>query len=149
MTRQSDPLRRAGAERGVGRRRDADADAGKTENPRIVFLAGEIMRALARGVADVAEHEEIAERGAGEAREIGRLAGPQAVHEASGGIGRRGVLHARVIDRVGERRIDWHGAVGRERDKALRQIDIVSGERRADFAFGNVAIERPVERLIG
>ena len=54
--------------RGVGARGDRNADAGKTKNPGIGRLAEQIACALARGVADVAKDEKIADRGAGEAR---------------------------------------------------------------------------------
>ena len=91
----ADALRRGDAERGIGRRGDADSDAGKTQDPGIVCLAGEITRAFARGVTDVAEDEQIADRGAGKAREIGRLAGPQPADKTPGGLGGRVVLDRR------------------------------------------------------
>ena len=45
-------------------------------------------------------------------------------------------------------RIDGDAAIGRERDKALRKIDIAGCQRSADFALRHTSIETAVERLI-
>ena len=133
---------------GVGRGGDGDADAGETENPRIVVLAREIVRALARGIADIAEHKEIAERGAGEACQIGGFAGPQSVDKSACGVADGRLLHAGVLHLGRQGRIDGDAAIGRERDKALRKADIARGQCSADFALRHIPVEAAIERLI-
>ena len=133
---------------GVGGGGDGDADAGETENPRIVVLAHEIVRALARGIADIAEHNEIAERGPGEACQVGGFAGPQSVDKSACGVADGRLLHAGVLHLGRQGRIDGDAAIRRERDKALRKADIARGQCSADFALRHIPIEAAVERLI-
>ena len=133
---------------GVGGGGDGDADAGETENPRIVVLAHEIVRALAGRIADVAEHKEIAESGAREARQVGGLAGPQSMNKSACGVADGRLLHAGVLHLGRQGRIDGDAAIGRERDKALRKTDIARGQCSADFAFRHIPVEAAVERLI-
>ena len=133
--RQTDPRRRRGANRNICRSGDRDADAGKAENPWIGRLAGQVARALARGVADIAEHEEIADRRAGKACTIDRLAGPKPLHKSSRRAGNRARFHLRLLDLIGQRRIDGDAAIGSKLDKALRQVIVARGKRRADFAL--------------
>ena len=42
-------------------------------------------------------------------------------------------------------RIDGDAAIGREIEKALREIDVICGKRLADFALGNGLTEHAVE----
>ena len=74
--RDPDPLGHGRAQARISGGGDRDAGAGKAENPWIVLPACQIARAFARGVADVAEDEQIAKSGAGKAGKIGRFAGP-------------------------------------------------------------------------
>ena len=146
--RQTDPRRRRGSNRNICRSSDRYADAGEAENPWIGGLAAQIARALAGGVADIAEDEEIADRGAGKARAVDRLAGPQALHKPSRRAGNRVRLHLRLLDLVGQRRIDADAAIGRKLDKTLRQIHIARAKRRADFALRDVPVENAIKRPI-
>ena len=59
------------------------------------------------------------------------------------------MFHRGVADVFGQRRVDRYGAVGRKLDKALGEIDIVGGKRRADLALGDIAIEASRQRLVG
>ena len=100
-------------------------------------MAAQIAGALARGIADVAEHKQIADRGAGQAGDVGRFAGPQAVGEPPGGLRDRSGFRLRLFHPVGEMRVDGDTALGRQLKKALRQIDVACRERGIDLALGN------------
>ncbi len=91
---------------------------------------------------------EIAERGAGEACQIGGFAGPQSVDKSAGGVADGRLLHAGVLHLGRQGRIDGDAAIGRKRDKALRKVDIARGQCGADFALRHIPIEAAVERLI-
>src|SRR5262249_38328204 len=144
--RQADPLRRTKTDRHVSTRSDGDTDTGETENPRIGRLAEQVVRALARRVADIAEDEEIPNSSAGEARQVGGLAAPKSFHEAAGGVSRRSRVRLRLFHLVGERRVDGDLALGRKVEEALRQVEIAGGERRTDFALRDRAAQDIVER---
>jgi hypothetical protein len=78
-------------------------------------------RAFAQSVADIAEHEQVAERGAREAHEIVRLAGDETAREAAG-FGRRTVL---CLD--GD--FDPFGKIGGDRNLPIaREFDKTFGE---------------------
>ena len=83
--RQPEPRRRRRADRGVGAGGDRDADHGETQDQLVVVLAADVAAAFAHRVADIAEHEQIAQRGAGQPGHVLRLAGDQAAGKASGG----------------------------------------------------------------
>jgi len=71
------------------------------------------------------------------------------VHKTPGG-GRHGaVFLAGLPHCVGQIRIAYNVTLGRKRDKALSKIDVARGERRADFALRDFAIERARQRTIG
>ena len=82
------------------------------------------------------------------ARSVG-LAAPKSFHKAAGGVRRRRRIRLRLFHLVGECGIEREPALGRKVEKALRQVDIAGGERRADFAFRNGATKYIVERLVG
>ena len=145
---QTDPRRRRGSNRNICGGSDRYADAGEAENPWIGGLAGQVTRALARGVADIAKDEEIADRRAGKACAVDRLAGPKSLHKSSRRTGDRTRFHLRLLDLTGQRRIDGDAAIGGKLDKALRQIRIARGKRRADFALGDVSAENAIQRPI-
>src|SRR5208282_6324810 len=147
--REPDPRRRTDAERSIRPCRNSEPDTGEPKNPRVGVLASEVARALARSIPDVAEHEEIAERGAGEACKIDRFASPQALHKSTSGIGNRGGLCIRLRYLVDQRRVDADAAIGRKLEEALRKVRIASGEGRLDFALRDALVERAVERLVG
>ena len=70
------------------------------------------------------------------------------MHETTGGGRHRRLLLAGLAHVVGQRRIDCDVAIRRKRHKALREIDIARGKRRANFAFRHVAIEGARQRTI-
>jgi hypothetical protein len=107
------------------------------------------VRAFARGIADVAEDEEIAESGPREACKVGGLAGPQSMDKSACGVADGGLLHAGVLHLGRQSRIDGDAAIGRERDKALREIDIARRQCSPDFMLRHIPIEAAIERLIG
>ncbi len=106
-------------------------------------------RAFAHRVADVAEHEQVAERGAGQPDEIVRLAGDEALGEVAGCA--RGWRPARIglLDLGDQRRIDRHLLVARKIEEAVGEIDVVGRERGLDFARGDIGIRTSGERVIG
>ncbi len=107
------------------------------------------MRALAHGVAHVAEHEEVAERGAGETHHVVGLAGDQSAGEMPDIA--RGARPGRI------RRPDVLGEVGPQRDTALTrefgktvgEIDVVGRERGFDFPLGHRRAEALVDHTVG
>ena len=138
---------RAGAaapKRRVGARRDRDADAGETQDQFIGLLASGEALALAHRVADIAEDEKIAERGARERRHVVRFAGDEAAREtfrlvARGGGLRGGRIH---LLRPGAGSIATLRSA-RKVDETLREIRIVGGKRRLDFAPATPASNCP------
>ena len=147
--RDTDTFRRRCAKARIGDGGDRYADAGKSENPRIVLLARQVARAFARGIADIAKHKQIAKSGAGKAGEIRRFAGPQAMHEAAGRVGKRMLIRIGFVHFARKRRIDRHVALGREIDKALCQIDVAGGKRIADLTLGDITVKACGKRLVG
>ena len=80
----------------------------------------------------------------------------KSVHKPPGGVRRRRRVGPRLLDLVGQRRIDLDAALGRQIEKALREIDVAGRQRSADFmlrnALGKDVIERPVadrHRIVG
>ncbi len=118
------------------------------KNPWIVSLPGQIAHAFTGAVANIAEHEKIAECRAGKTCKVGRFTGPQTFDEAAGGSCSRVRSVTRLLHTVGKRRINGDTAVDREVKEALRQIGIAFGKCRTDFTFGDVAVEYPIKRLI-
>ena len=57
-------------------------------------------------------------------------------------------MHAGVLHLGRQGRIDGDAAIGRERDKALREIDIARRQCSADFVLRHIPIEAAIERLI-
>ncbi|HWX83869.1 MAG TPA: hypothetical protein VNZ48_09750 [Xanthobacteraceae bacterium] len=49
---------------------------------------------------------------------------------------------------IGQSRIEGDTAIGRKLDKALRQIIVAGGKRRADFALGDAPVEDAIERPV-
>ena len=134
--------------RNVGGGGDRDADAGEAENPWIGRLAGQVARALARGVADIAKDEEIADRGAGKACAIDRLAGPKSLHKSPGRTGDRAAFTCACLTSSASA-----GSMATLRSAAsstklcARSVS-PGGKRRADFALGNVSVKNAIERPI-
>ena len=93
------------------------------------------MNAFAQYVAHVAEHEQIAGRGAGEARQIVGRAGDEAVTEAHGGADdlRAGAVGG--IDACRQFRIDRDAAIAREFEEARGIPARLAGERVRDFGL--------------
>ena len=132
-----------GAHRGIGAGGDRDADAGKTEDQPVGLLPLREPAAFAHRVADIAEHEQVAERGAGEADEIVRLTRDQAARESCRPWRPR-VFSALTASSTfcDELRIDRDLPVEREVDEALREFGILRRQRRLDFARRDRGVER-------
>ena len=66
--REPDAGRRRRAEARIGPGRDHDADAGQAQHQLVGRAATDVAAALAHRIANIAEHEQVAECGAGKAR---------------------------------------------------------------------------------
>ena len=106
-------------------------------------------RALAQRVADIAEHEEIAERRSCQPDKVVGLAGDQAARKAPGIVRHRIGVIVRRLDLVGERRIEHHAAVLRQLGEALRQIGVIGRKRLLNLGSGNRRIELLRQRAVG
>ncbi len=121
-------------------------------SPRISLvglLPGREPRALAHRVADVAEHEQIADRGAGEPDGILRLAGNETAREAfeiARGAGR--VSHG-LFDLLGEFGLDLHVLRTRQFEEAAGKVGVIGRERVLDLALGDRRVEALGDRPVG
>ena len=139
--RQTDARRRSGAERGIGAGGDRQTDAGQPQHQFIGRLAQRHAPALAHRVANIAEHKQIAERGAGQTRHVIGLAGRQTEREALRRMLGGCRFRHRDVHFFGQRRIERHMALGGKLDEALGQIGVLGGERRIDLALRQRGIE--------
>ena len=122
-------------------------------SPRMTSSAGSpraMWAPLAHRVADVAEHEEIAGRGAGESGEIVGRAGDEAVAKLLPCAIRcaRGCA-APPRPRARQRRVDRHAALARELEEARGKVGIVGRERVLDLGAGDVGRQRLGDGIIG
>ena len=138
-----------GAERRIGAGGDREADAGEAEDQFVDLLAGREPRAFAHRVADVAEHEQVAERGAGEADGVVRFAGDEALGEILDVALRAGGGGVRGLDLGGERRLDRHLVLAGKLEKAVGEFGIVGGQRGLDLARRHLRLEHPAHGVIG
>ena len=144
-----DSNRQHGAERNIGAGRHRDADAGKPEDQLVGLLTGREPRTFAHGVADIADHEQIADRGAGKADEIVRFTGHEPFGEilyvAAGAVG----LRNGGLDLRGKRRLDRNLLLAGKFQEAVGEVGILGGERSVDLAGGNLRIEVARHGMIG
>ena len=78
------------------------------------------------------------------------------MRKASRGLRDRSGFCARLFHPISEVRIDGHTALGRQIEKALREIEVASGERSVNLTLGDAlredAVERPIadlDRVVG
>jgi len=107
------------------------------------------MGALAHGIADVAEHEEVARRGPHETREIIGRAGDEAIGKALGGMDRLGRGRAGGFDPRRQRRVDGNGAILRQGEKARGEVGIIDRQRVLDLVTGDLRRQRLLDGVIG
>ena len=132
--RQSGAHRRGAADRNIGRGRHRETRGRKAEHQAIGLLAHGEMLALAHDVPDVADHEEIAGHGAGQARNIVGVAGDETGGKAFGEM-RGGIF---FLDRVADTaREDRQAArmllVARQLDKTVGEIGIAALRARPRY----------------
>ena len=121
------------ADRDIGRRSDRKACRRKAEHQAVGVLAHREMLALAHDVADVAEHEEIAGNGPGQARDIVGVAGDEAGRKALGQMGRGVFLRHGRSDPARLFIADGQIFLARQFDKTIGKIGIMDGQRRLDI----------------
>src|SRR5437763_16662523 len=71
------------------------------------------------------------------------------MHEAAGGVRQRVLIRLGFFDLRRQGGIDRYLPLGRELDKALRQIKVARRQCSADFTLGDIAIKGCSERLVG
>src|SRR5690242_1330082 len=71
------------------------------------------------------------------------------MHETTGGVRQRVLIRLGLLDLRRQGGIDRYVPLGRELDKALRQIEVARRQRTADFTLGDIAIKGCGERLVG
>jgi hypothetical protein len=147
--RQPEPCRSSNAGRCVSAGRDRDACAGQTQDQRVVGLAADVATSFAHSVANVADHEQIAERGSGKLGRILRFASNQSAGKArGGGSGRIGLIDSRLYALL---QVNWqrYAAIVRQFDEALGEFRIVTIERRADLTDRNSAVKSARQPAVG
>ncbi len=147
--RQPDTRRRRSADSRVSAGGDGEADGRQAEHQFVRLLAHRQAAALAYRVAHVAEHEQIAERGAGKTGRIGRLAADEAIGEALHRGGRARGLRDGDVDLLApvvvERDVPGVGQI----DEALGEIGVLGGERLVDAVRGDIGVEFLVQHAVG
>ncbi len=119
--------------RRVCARGDRQTDAGQAQNQFVRLLSGRQPRAFAHRVANVAEHEQIPERGAGQPCHVIGFAGDESQREALRRMRRGRIFRHRGIHFVDQRGIECDVTVGGKIDEALGQIAVLGGERLPRF----------------
>src|SRR5438552_14122566 len=71
------------------------------------------------------------------------------MHEAAGGVRKRVLIRVGLLDLRRQGGIDRYVPLGRELDKALRQIEVARRQCTADLTLGDIAIKGCGERLVG
>ena len=125
--------------------RHRDAAAGKAEHQLVDLLAAHAAPAFAHHVAHVAEHEQVAGQHSGRARDVLRRAGDEAAGEACNLAGRLRGFPFGGFDFCLQGGRDRHVTLGREREEALRELDVARAERFVDLARRHGGVEVAVE----
>ena len=131
--RKAGAHRRRAADRNIGRRGHGKPRGGKTQHQAVGVLAHRQMLAFAHHVPDIAEHEEIAGHGAGQARDIVGVAGDEAGGKTLCEMRGRIVFRDGVADALRQLVADGDVLVARELDEAVGEIGIACGQRRLDI----------------
>ena len=141
--------RRARAETRIGAGRHRDANQRQAEHQLVDVLAIDVARAFARRIAYIAEHEQVAERGAREAHHVVRLAGDQSTRETFS-VGRGGVcIFDRLFDPLRHLFRNLDAAINREIEIAPGEVGIVDGQRRLDLTHRHRLVENTRQRPVG
>jgi hypothetical protein len=139
--RKAEPHRRPHPGRGIGPGSHGEAGAGQSENQFIRGLAGGEPRSLAQRVANVAEHDQIADCSARQPRHVGRLAGDQTLREAADRMPGASRRRLRGLDPPGETGVDRHVPIACQGEEARREVGIAGSERGLHLAPGDGCVE--------
>src|SRR5204863_6538929 len=129
--------------------RNGDAGEREPQNKLVDVLSARAIDAFAHRIADVAEHEQVADRGTGKARNVLGLSGHEPIGKALGDLlaGLRRLN--RRVDLTDKRGVDRNTALARQLDKALGKLDVAGGERRLDLAPRDRRREAAIKADVG
>src|SRR5262249_52411688 len=135
------PTRGAPPRRYIGAARHHQANAGEPKDHLVDLLAAGEPRALAHRITDIAEYEQVTDRGPRQSDEIVGLSGDEPMPELACRAACRGDAGTSRLDPAGQIRVDGHVPIGREIEEALGEVDVIGGERRFDLARCYAAVE--------